>query len=81
LNRATFNHPDPLILLSVYLIIFYLFPFHHHHFPIIIIIIIMDKNMLADATNQDDSPTPGYMLVDIASKLIMQQYSLSLLLS
>ena len=25
--------------------------------------------MLADATSSDDSPTPGYMLVDISSKI------------
>lgn len=28
----------------------------------------MDKNLLTNATTSDDSPTPGYMLNEIASK-------------
>jgi hypothetical protein len=27
----------------------------------------MDRNLLANATSSDDSPTPGYMLSEIAS--------------
>jgi hypothetical protein len=30
----------------------------------------MDKNMLAEATSSDDTPTPGYMLNEIARKYI-----------
>ena len=30
----------------------------------------MDKGMLTDATSTDDSPTPGYMLNEIARELI-----------
>ncbi len=29
----------------------------------------MDKGLLADATSQDDTPTPGYMLNEISSML------------
>jgi hypothetical protein len=28
----------------------------------------MDRGLLSDATSSDDSPTPGYMLNEIASK-------------
>ena len=28
----------------------------------------MDSSLLANATSADDGPTPGYMLVEIASK-------------
>ncbi len=38
-------------------------------FPIARIGFKMDKGLLADATSQDDSPTPGYMLNEISSML------------
>lgn len=31
----------------------------------------MDRGLLNDATSTDDSPTPGYMLNEIASKLLI----------
>ncbi len=32
----------------------------------------MDRNLLANATSSDDTPTPGYMLNEIASKICIE---------